>query len=118
MTLCLFVLQGLTITVPLELVGDRGAAVDVVTSADGRICRTHFGDGAPTQEHSGHFLCCIGCLNSRDASAFALAVLFGVVAYSSPKAAISTIRFSMADSGSPPLGWATSWSSRAPPFVS
>lgn len=117
-TLCLFLLQGLAISIPSLLVGDRGAAASVTASIDGRFCKTHLGDGVPGQEHRSHALCCIGCANNRDASAFFFAALFIVDAYSSPEAAVSRIRYSLADSRGPPVGWITSWSSRAPPLFS
>lgn len=115
-TLCLFLLQGLATSIPSLLVGD--AAAGVTASIDGRFCKTHFGDGAPAQDHRSHALCCIGCVSNRDASPLFFAALFSIDAYSLPEAVVSSARFSMANSRGPPVGWITSWSSRAPPLFS
>jgi hypothetical protein len=47
-----------------------------------------------------------------------MAALFTVLIYSAPEASLSAARFTKNDFVEHPIGWTSSWSSRAPPAIS
>jgi hypothetical protein len=63
--------------------------------------------------------CCLSCpsCNRREASAPAIASLGAVSTFAAPAPSIWDFRAGANDVRRPPLGWASSWSSRAPPAI-
>ncbi|ARN79766.1 hypothetical protein MCBRY_002581 [Methylocystis bryophila] len=115
---CLCLLQALAapVSVWLQQGSFRVGALGVVAETNAQSCVTHDSDGAPIGEHRNHAQCCIFCAASgRDASLVFVLAFLGEIAYLAPKRTASILGTLLKDSGARPLGWASSWSSRAPP---
>lgn len=118
---CLFLLKGLALAASPGLMeiahGGGGSIVDAAVV--GKHCDAHGGEGAPLHGDHSHSQCCIFCAASgRDASFSVVAAFLATVIYLMPEAAVSTVRFFTDDPDGRPIGWTSSWSSRAPPFFS
>ena len=118
---CLIVLQGFALAASPAFAGSARdpASHSVAISAVGGHCDAPRGDKAPAQGHCDHSQCCIFCrADGRDASSVIMAALFTVLIYSAPEASLSAARFTKNDFVEHPIGWTSSWSSRAPPTIS
>jgi len=118
---CLIVLQSFALaTSPAFAGGARGpASHGAAISAVGGHCDALRGDKAPAQGRCDHSQCCIFCrADGHDASSVIMAALFTVLIYSAPEASLSAARFTKNDFVEHPIGWTSSWSSRAPPAIS
>ena len=80
-------------------------------------CHAPGGEKSPAQGRHDHSQCCILCsASARDSGELlAAAILLGLATYSAPEPTLHFIHFSNVDFNVPPLGWTSSWSSRAPP---
>ncbi len=67
---------------------------------------------APRHEHSE---CCLSCEASDRSLLLAVALLSGVAALLAPAGEATALTPPQSEVRSPPIGWASSWSSRAPP---
>ena len=115
LALCLFALQALfaasvarshTAPANAELGGFSASA----------YCEPHRDGGAPPAER-GHAPCCILCVGGRDAPPLA-APEAEEQAFAAPVFSIVPLAFgSAAPAEHEPIGWASSWSSRAPPLA-
>lgn len=95
--------------------GDVGAS----TSVAGEYCDARLENGGKIPAHSGHRRSCILCIVcDRDQTFDALALLAGVIVVLAPRSYDAPARFDAGDLAPSPLGWASSWSSRAPPHFS
>lgn len=93
------------------------ASLVAETRADS--CVTHDSDGAPRGKHRDHAPCCIFCVaNGRDASLLFVLAFLGETDYLAPERTVSILGPLLDDLGARPIGWASSWSSRAPPSLS
>ncbi len=111
---CLLALQGVTIILPTKFApaSESGPAVAFAVEH----CHAHEEDKTPGQGHCDHSQCCIFCsAHEREASLPTLAALFSVATYLAPRATISVVLRFIDDPRERPLGWDSSWSSRAPP---
>jgi hypothetical protein len=111
----LFVLQGLAAAQGAAAHADRAASA----SAFAPICLTHDAgpDGAPTERHHP-FRCCFFC-GPADVDVFAGRPLWRASQRFAPSIAAAPIRPATHPAPNPRLsGWATSWSSQAPPLFS
>ncbi|GEM_PF-1663133 len=98
--------------------GDGGTSF--VTSFFGATCAadTHGGDRSPAPGRD-HSQCCVLCgARNFDGASFH-GVAQGAVAITLPSRVLVSIARRFDDApDSPPIGWASSWSSQAPPFFS
>jgi hypothetical protein len=104
---CLFALQLLIMT---------GAPNFAAGSQSAGICAAHGGDKNPGHGHDDHCQCCAFCAaNRQDASLFFIGALISVKTYLIPETIVSAVRLFAGDPDGRPIGWTSSWSSRAPP---
>ncbi len=118
---CLIVLQSFALAASPAFAGSARDPVShsAAISADGGHCDAPRGDKAPAQGHCDHSHCCILCrADGRDASSVIIAASLVVLVYSAPEASLSAARFTKNDFVEHPIGWTSSWSSRAPPAIS
>ena len=119
---CLIVLQALAFAASPAFAKNApdGADHTLAPSTIEGDCHALGGDKAPAQGRHDHAQCCVLCsANGRDAAELlTAAILFAVAFCSAPELAISLVRFSNVDFNDHPLGWTSSWSSRAPPQIS
>jgi hypothetical protein len=88
-----------------------------VLFASGEHCLDPGSDKAPARRDHGHSYCCIFCLvGSRDLSALAIDPSPGVESYLPLQPIGFVARRYVEDFDGHPMGWTSSWSSRAPPF--
>lgn len=104
---------------PRDAIGTRGyQAVEsgLASSADTANCKAQAGDEGPAHPRPGHAQCCLSCApGGRDVLAFLIAGIF-VAGYCFVSAAHGSVAyFTRRGFGPSVLGWASSWSSRAPP---
>lgn len=121
---CLVILQSLSAALAPHgrHVAHPGDETGVVASGGYEICRIdaqRAGENRPAQEHRHADQCCLICAaGGRDGAAFG-AVFFAVVTnLLAPPIARIVDRPIVVDADGRPKGWASSWSSRAPPFLS
>lgn len=92
-----------------------GAAISI----SGQFCDgdAHHGNDAPSQEHRQHcVLCSVG---ARDIALYAAALIVTIVYLVLPRFEAGPLRARRGDDAAPPpIGWISSWSSRAPPSFS
>jgi hypothetical protein len=119
--LTLFViLQGLTAigsSVPRFARG--GSETSFVVSLFGVTCTVNAQDGdhSPAHEH-GSAQCCVLC-GARDFDGAALPAVTQPTEAPAPPSALDAKEAPSSETrGDPPLGWASSWSSQAPPYFS
>ena len=116
---CVIVLQGFASVASLALAGSARDTAKEITAATTVVGYCHALHGHsqknPLQGRGDHSQCCVLCsANGRDVVFDA--ALPGVVA--APEPAISIAGFVKIDFDDHPLGWTSSWSSRAPPRLS
>ena len=118
----LFVLQGLVFSVPSHVrLVHGGTNPDVLAWIGGEHCiyPDAHGDGKPAPEQHDHSQCYIRCaFNDQGGSFHQLATLASSIVFPAPRATAPIIRFAFYPSVGRPLGWVSSWSSRAPPSFS
>ncbi len=116
---CLSLFQGLAFDASRNAVANSEqsglhAAVGERCNADAQT-----GDTSPSPAHACHSQCCIiGSQGGRDVSPLFVAVAFVVAIYSAPEPNGSVVRPPFDELGKSSSGWASSWSSRAPPVFS
>ncbi|WP_400766480.1 hypothetical protein [Methylosinus sporium] len=114
----LFVFQSLAaVASSITHLARRGAAASVVSVGDAPcVADSHRGDAPPA--HSGdHAQCCVLC-GARDFDGAAVASLTPAsVAFTPRRLFAAPVRLREARVR-PPTGWASSWSSQAPPYFS
>lgn len=117
---CLFVLHALALAVYPAFAAKAGNSAGlsfIVSTNDGR-CDALGSDKVPAQGRHDPSECCLFCKTSgRDASFANIVASIGIVTYWPPETIVSLVRFIADASSKPPIGWASSWSSRAPPRV-
>ncbi|HEY8066875.1 MAG TPA: hypothetical protein VIF40_19445 [Methylosinus sp.] len=90
----------------------RGASISTVAA----YCGAPSPDNAPTDRH--HALCCILCsAGARDTAPDVIALLPDIAPYASLEPGALVVPLVEGDGAKRPPGWASSWSSRAPPGV-
>ena len=117
----LIVLQGFALAASAAFAGSARDPVShsAAISAVGVHCDAPRGDKAPAQGHCDHSQCCILCrADDHSASSVIMVALLAVLIYSAPEASLSAAHFTKNDFVEHPIGWTSSWSSRAPPAVS
>ncbi|MBM3624268.1 MAG: hypothetical protein FJX16_02910 [Alphaproteobacteria bacterium] len=97
----------------------QAVASGLASSTDTANCNAQAGDEGPAHPRPGHTQCCLSCTpGGRDALAFLIAGIF-VAGYCCVSAAHGSVAyFSRRGFVPSALGWASSWSSRAPPVFS
>jgi len=97
--------------------GDAG--VSSIAMA-GDICRADSDDSgkAPWRNHQHHRHCAVCAVSNRDFPPPALALIAAIFVFIAPPSNEAPARFSHDELAPPPLGWTSSWSSRAPPSFS
>jgi len=114
---CLIILQALAFAAsPASARNAPGSALTAATIKGD--CHAPGGDQrAPAQGHCSLWQCCVLCSASgRDAAELPLAAIsFSDASDSAPAPTFGLTRFSNVDFHDDPLGWTSSWSSRAPP---
>jgi hypothetical protein len=119
--LCLCFLQalGLSVSSNLQHGSFNVSARGFVAATGGLSCVAHADDDAPNQEHRDHAQCCVFCATSgRDALLLLVFAFLTETAFLTPEKSPSVVGFLLNDMDEHPLGWASSWSSRAPPSIS
>ena len=96
-----------------------GAGASSIAMA-GEVCLANADDGgkAPKPNHQHHRHCAVCVASNRDFPLPASALIAAVVAFIPPPPDEAPPRFSRDELAPPPLGWTSSWSSRAPPSFS
>jgi hypothetical protein len=92
----------------------HATALQAGASAVSGVCAPHDDDRAPPPAHGDHTPCCLSCVAGRDGPPMLPAELPAGEA----KPASSAFRLAYGAEDAPdgrPIGWASSWSSRAPP---
>lgn len=94
----------------------RAVDSSLMSSTDTVNCKAQAGDEAPTHPRRGHAQCCLSCTaGGRDLLAFLIASIH-VAGYCFAPAAYGLVAYFTHRKFFPRvLGWASSWSSRAPP---
>ncbi|PWB83499.1 MAG: hypothetical protein C3F11_06280 [Methylocystaceae bacterium] len=95
----------------------QGAALSMV----GEFCdvEAHADDKAPSQHHHHHQQCALCVADNRNLSLDdAVAFVATVIVLALPQSRATPAWVCRDESTPPPLGWTSSWSSRAPPFFS
>jgi hypothetical protein len=118
---CLLALQGFALAASAgslsradRLVGCSAATLDIDAAGVAAA-----GDEGPSHGHREHYECCAFCAaGGRDALLLLLPLALVAIAVLGPVAQVFVLRAPRDDSAAKPLGWASSWSSRAPPFFS
>jgi hypothetical protein len=117
----LFVLQWLALAASPAFAGkDRNGANHsfIVSTTDG-YCSALGNDKGPAHGRHDHSQCCIFCKASgRDATFAIIAASICVAIYLPSKESVSLVPFAEDDCSMRPIGWTSSWSSRAPPSFS
>ncbi len=120
---CLFVLQALAFVFSSNgrvafASGDGGASIAMA----GEICHAAAHDGfggdkapSPDRRHRPHCALCVA--GHRDLPLPAVGLIVAVIVFVAPLSDEAPARFFPDDMAPPPLGWASSWSSRAPPPI-
>jgi hypothetical protein len=115
----LFALQALLspLIASASVARHAGDGQSVTMTAFGEICHAAAGDPAKRTQHN-HGDCCVLCESGlRDAALFVVGAL--AAAYAPPPQAATAPRYDILDADRPRLsGWASSWSSQAPPSFS
>lgn len=119
--LTLFViLQGLTgVGSSVPRFARAGIETSFVVSMFGVTCAVNAQDGDHTPAHDhGSTQCCVLC-GACDFNGVALAATTRPTETLAPPSALDAMEaLSTETHGAPPLGWASSWSSQAPPYFS
>jgi hypothetical protein len=105
--------------IPRSAVAHARFTVGAVAFSEGYDCAADKLGGDKTPAHLVHSLCCILCssdLSDKTSSFFA--TLIAPAEFWAPEAAITITARNLGDANGNPPGWATSWSSRAPPSFS
>jgi hypothetical protein len=117
---CLFILQGLAFAASHNCTekAQGGADASIANSLADEHCGVHRDDGTPAQGRHDYSQCCIFCAASgRDAPIAFINASFSVASHSARLASVSVVRFFADNPEGHPQGWASSWSSRAPPHI-
>ncbi len=94
-------------------------AVGAVAFSEGYDCAADKLGSDKTPVPSVHSLCCILCsCDLSDKSFSFVATLITLAEFWAPDQAITTAVRTLGDARGNPPGWATTWSSRAPPSIS
>jgi hypothetical protein len=114
---CLFALQGLGLTAAPAFAGDAGSSANqsVIVSTNDGWCGAVGSDTVPAQGRHNPSECLFCKASGRDAAFANIVASIGIVTYWPPETIVSLVRFIVDASSKPPIGWASSWSSRAPP---
>lgn len=114
----LVVLQGFAALFPSHAHIGRGGEVTIALSPTEALCASDAqGDHhSPGHMHDGA-QCCILC-EARNQSETAVAVFALIVVSIARTPSFSTAAYVVDTHVKPPAGWASAWSSRAPPFFS
>jgi hypothetical protein len=114
----LVVLQGLAVVgAPLASPHRDGGEASLLTSLRRAICANDEKDGAHPPPLERHAQCCIFC-NTRGWGDAGLPTTGKIVETVRSQAIISIERYFAEAPRKPPPGWASSWSSQAPPSFS
>lgn len=119
MIACLFVLKVLALASSSALARDSADSVGrgASTSTVAAYCGAPSPDNAPTDRRH-HALCCILCsAGARDTAPDVIALLPDIAPYASPEPGALVVPLVEGAGAKRPPGWASSWSSRAPPGV-
>ncbi|PWB81384.1 MAG: hypothetical protein C3F11_15455 [Methylocystaceae bacterium] len=113
----LSILQGLAFA---SLSAAHGAVGQGVWAASAGRCDGHTPNGGGQGDESGaHSGCCIFCASSAfDGLSRLASILPKYIAFPTAPFAVGTTRSLRDDRRGRPPGWASSWSSQAPPFFS
>ncbi|MBG0811558.1 hypothetical protein IY145_19585 [Methylosinus sp. H3A] len=113
LALCLFALQALF---ALSISRSHATAADVSGFSASAYCEPHRDGGSPPADRD-HAPCCILCVAGRDAPPIA-APEDEEPAFALPIVSLAPLAFGWAAPAErEPIGWASSWSSRAPPLA-
>jgi hypothetical protein len=95
--------------------GDAGASIVMA----GEICHASSDDGgkAPAQPAHQHH-CTLCTANHLHNAVYTVGILASVIALLTPRSDEAPTRLIHDELAPPPLGWTSSWSSRAPPSLS
>jgi len=95
--------------------GDAGASIAMA----GEICHASSDDGgkAPAQPAHQHH-CTLCTANHLHNAVYPVGILASVIAFLTPQSDEAPARLILDELAPPPLGWTSSWSSRAPPSLS
>jgi len=117
--LCLFVLQASIVGFPRHIANEpHFAGSGMATAAVGGTCHAEGGESAPDQGRHDHSRCCIFCAaGTRDASLVFVFVIFDIAIGLAYETVASVNLSSPDDRIELPIGWNSTWSSRAPPAV-
>lgn len=117
---CLFLFQALVSGAQIahDSVAADGAQTSVlVASAFCDAGADTRDDGrAPAQHHRQH--CALCGVANRDALLHAVALVATIAVLAVPRSDAAPVSFAHGELSPPPLGWTSSWSSRAPPSIS
>jgi hypothetical protein len=116
---CLFLLQALAFVFSSNgrvafASGDAGASIAMA----GEICYVAPDGGKAPAPHSHRHHCTLCSLAHQDKAMDVVAILATVMVVLSPRSNDAPAWFVHDELTSSPLGWTSSWSSRAPPFFS
>lgn len=117
--LSLFVIQSLIVALGANFVRKSVDGGGAIVAMAGDYCDSHGGDAAPAPGRHNHSQCLTSCCqSSRDSAILVFVSLVGAPDLVSPSIKI-LVRGAL-DEGPPRRlsGWASSWSSRAPPRLS
>jgi hypothetical protein len=116
--MCLFVLQNAALaSFPQGRVTQGNGNSQIVAAANEHCSHPAQGDGEPpAHEHHDHSHCCILCGKYIARSLDHVDVFFTSIAFPAPRRAVSIIEHFLDARDKRPTGWASSWSSRAPPL--
>ena len=91
----------------------------LMSSTDAVNCKAQASDEGPAHPRRGHAQCCVSCTAAgRDHLSFLIAGIY-IAGYCFARAADGSVAYCAHRGFFPPvLGWASSWSSRAPPVFS
>lgn len=98
-----------------------GGDVAPAASSFGLICDggAHDGGKTPAQQHHGQQHCALCCFGNRDFVHQSVALIATVIVLIPPTTQDARARApDLEELAPPPLGWISSWSSRAPPSFS
>jgi hypothetical protein len=119
---CLFLLQtlGIIFSANGRIVFSNGDGAASIIMAD-EVCHANSGDSGKTPaQQAGHHHCILCAIGNNDHDADAVALAASVVILPAPQSENGNARgWSLPDDlPSLPVGWSSSWSSRAPPSIS
>ncbi len=113
---CLVFLQSFSLLGPAASAWPQGAGAHAVAQRAASHCLDAQTPGIPARQHHDHSDCCVFCSGgNRDASADVVAILVSFVIFFAPRTDGSVRVVIRHDLVPRPIGWASSWSSRAPP---